>query len=87
MSKTSISLSLFKMGLGDSIIDIDANINGLPLSHPVRILWHHASNLNLTGALVIYIEKTFPDVTSDRIQDIFDNQHHRFLTWLDNMSR
>jgi len=86
MSKTSISLSLFKMGLADSINDIDANINGLPLSHPVRILWHHASNLTLAGALVIYIRKNFPDVTSDRIQDIFDNQHDRFLTWLDNMS-
>jgi hypothetical protein len=86
MSKTSISLSLFKMGLGDSINDIDANINGLPLSHPIRILWHHASNLNLTGALVIYIKKNFPSITSDRIQDIFDNQQDRFLTWLDTVS-
>ena len=79
MTLTTIALSVFKLGLGESIVDIDANINNLPLSHTVRIMWAHASNLARTGLLVAYVQQNFPAFTDVVVDNIFDTQTYIFL--------
>lgn len=55
MIMESLRLAPFKVRLGKDIVDIDAEINKLPLYSEARIYWECATDVRRQGVLVRFI--------------------------------